>query len=668
MLRFILIVIVCLGGFKQSAAQSEWHDIEEVSLTDLLDVHIETAAKHRQTIAQAPASITVVTADEMAIYGYETLAEALNHARGFYISNDRAYSFIGVRGFGRPADYNNRVLLLVNGLAINENIWGSSSYGRDFSNFIPGLIERVEVVRGPGSALYGTNAMFAVVNVITRDSLAQEQISVQAGSFGQTGGSFVVGKRLPANGAVMMSCNLGRIDGQDLYFADYDDPITNNGVAEGIDWEEFGGFTLKANYKNFSFQALHNDRQKAVPTSAWDTNFNQATVYRDQYHFAELKYRRPMGERNDLTARVYVNRYAYKGFYPYEESASRDKTDGRWLGVETQWQSQLHPQVNIVTGLEYQRHFKGFYKYYDAESVYFDRDFRFSIASVYAQAEWQAHPKISIVAGLRHDEYSRAGSSTNPRLAFIYQARPGQTIKLLYGQAFRAPTIYETEYYDPVSGYVNNPRLKPEVIRTEEAVWEARWMDGLSSSAAVYQYRVKDLIDEVPITDGDISLTQFQNLSRVETLGGDAEMRFQTNKRWAGYVNYSYQQAKDKAADRILTNSPQHLWRAGAHFSPLPYLTLAVEVNRESRRRTLADTHTKSFTQTDLTLSTPLRIKKTDRLSRLLNRLRFTAKVSNLLDEEIRLPGGSGNSQTDLAENGISQDGRRFWVKLDVNF
>ena len=125
------------------------------------------AARREQRVTEAPSSVTIVTAEDIRTFGWRTLAEALSSVRGFYVTNDRNYTYVGVRGFGRPSDYNNRVLVLVNGHRYNDNVYDQALIGNEFPIDLA-LVDRIEVIRGPGSALYGTSAFFAVINVVLR--------------------------------------------------------------------------------------------------------------------------------------------------------------------------------------------------------------------------------------------------------------------------------------------------------------------------------------------------------------------------------------------------------------------------------------------------------------------------------------------------------------------
>jgi len=142
------------------------------------------ASKYEQKMTEAPSSVSIVTAAEIKKYGYRTLADILRSIRGFFVTYDRNYSYVGVRGFNRPGDYNSRVLLLIDGHRLNDNIYDSSYVGTEFILDVD-LIDRVEIIRGPSSSIYGANAFFSVINVITKRgrNLKGAEVAGEAGTF-----------------------------------------------------------------------------------------------------------------------------------------------------------------------------------------------------------------------------------------------------------------------------------------------------------------------------------------------------------------------------------------------------------------------------------------------------------------------------------------------------
>ncbi|MGA8541516.1 MAG: TonB-dependent receptor plug domain-containing protein, partial [Terriglobales bacterium] len=159
MVLSLLFVLAAIAG-----AQEKPKDIGEVSLEDLGNIKVYSASKHLQNASDAPASVTVVTSDEIQKFGYRNLADILRSVSGFYVTYDRDYTFVGVRGFGRLGDWNSRILVLIDGHRVNNTVLGQAMLGNEFLVDVD-MIERVEIVRGPSSSLYGANAFFAVINV-----------------------------------------------------------------------------------------------------------------------------------------------------------------------------------------------------------------------------------------------------------------------------------------------------------------------------------------------------------------------------------------------------------------------------------------------------------------------------------------------------------------------
>jgi iron complex outermembrane receptor protein len=171
--RAICPIVLALAGFLSSSAQetssTTLDRLKGLDLEQLMQVKVETvygASLFAQKTTDAPASITVVTAEEIKRYGYRTLADILRSLQGFNVSYDREHSYVGVRGVGL-GDFNSRILLLLDGHRVNNNLNDGAFIGTDFILDVD-LIDRVEVIRGPGSVIYGNNAFFGVINVITR--------------------------------------------------------------------------------------------------------------------------------------------------------------------------------------------------------------------------------------------------------------------------------------------------------------------------------------------------------------------------------------------------------------------------------------------------------------------------------------------------------------------
>ena len=180
-----VLLVVMLAVSSSAWAQSSLPDLSLEDLMKLDAGQVFGASERLQPVTEAPASVSFITAEEIARYGYRTLADILRGVRGMYVTDDRNFSLIGTRGFAKPGDYNSRILLLVNGHRVNDNVFGQAEIGAEFG-LDPAMFERVEIIRGPASSLYGDSAFFAVVNVITRTgaSLGGGSVTLEAGTLG----------------------------------------------------------------------------------------------------------------------------------------------------------------------------------------------------------------------------------------------------------------------------------------------------------------------------------------------------------------------------------------------------------------------------------------------------------------------------------------------------
>ena len=186
-----------LSGAADGVATS---DLTQLSIEELMQIEIPTvvgASKHEQKVTEAPASVTIVTAEDIKRYGYRTLADLLNGVRGFYTTYDRLYNYAGIRGVNRPGDSGGRLLITVDGHRVNDPIFDQAPIGTDFILDLD-LVERVEIIRGPGSSLYGNNAFFGIVNVVTRRGrdLKGTEASASVASYDTVTGRLTYGDRL----------------------------------------------------------------------------------------------------------------------------------------------------------------------------------------------------------------------------------------------------------------------------------------------------------------------------------------------------------------------------------------------------------------------------------------------------------------------------------------
>jgi iron complex outermembrane receptor protein len=650
------LLTLCIHS-PATGAPAGAEDFEEISLDSLLNTRISAAAKYEQTTGEAPASVTVVTWEDIDRYGYRTLEDVFRSVRGFYVSNDRNYSYVGVRGFSRPTDYNNRILILINGQILNEPFYSSAVTGTEFPINMDS-IERIEIVRGPGSALYGTSAMFALVNIVTKKSNVFEgaRISAEAGSFETYGTQAVYVKELAQGIDLAVSGKWADSGGQDLYFEEYDRASTNHGIAEGLNWDRSHSLLATLDYGRFRFQGLTFSREKGIPTGAFDTPFNyDGAKTRDGQTLLQAAYEREIGPGKNVSIRLSYDHYRYRGTYPYENGEadpsiidSFDSNDTDRLGTEFQYRWDIRSNNRLTVGTDYQNIPRAEYKYWDQNTTFFDGDFPYSIFSLYLQDDFQALRNLSFLGGVRWDRYSTVGSTVTPRAALLYHLRTSSTLKFLYGEAFRAPTLYELYYIDSLGGWRPSEDLEPERLRTIELVWEQRLSEGLFGLVSFYNNMMSDLIDS-SIDPADSS-GQFRNVSEVHARGVEFELTLRPASGIRGYASYVFQRAEDRDSGRKLTNCPSHIVKLGFSLPLLRHFYGSAEFLYETDRITLYDTRTDPYLLTNLTLST----------RKVAGHLSLSLQARNLFDVEYGTPGGYEHVQ-DI----IMQDGRAFIVRLE---
>lgn len=632
---------------------------EELLFQDISSVY--TASKYEQKVTEAPSRVSIVTAEEIRHYGYRNFGDLLRSLGGFYISYDRNYSYIGVRGFGVPGDYNTRVLMLIDGHRINDNIYDSAyvdtALGLDLD-----LIQRVEVVRGPSSSLYGSNAFFAVINVITKKGRELDglELSGAVASHESYQGRLSYGQRYQNGLELLVSGTYYDSDGNsNLYYREFDDPATNYGVAEDSDDDQFENIFAKLAYGDFRLAALYAEREKGIPTAPWGTEFNDPdTRSWDGRSYLDLNYQHLAEGGTEIAARFFYDRYWYDGDYvfdygpPPEIITNHDESVGSWWGTEILLSRPVFDAHRLSLGGEYRDTLKQEQRNFDVYGVWLDSDADIDSWALFVQDEWTLADNILLNIGLRHDHYDSFGGSTNPRLALIYFPLTDTTLKLLYGEAFRAPNVYELYYHDGYSTGKPNPDLDPENIKSLELVWEQHFTGNIRTAVSLYRNEIEDLL--VYTLDSSDGLYYYTNCDDVEAYGLELSVEGKWNNGWLTNCSYTYQHAENSDSGARLVNSPRHMAKVNV-MAPLfaDILHGGLEFQYESGRKTVQSDTTDTILLTNMTVVS----------KGMVDGLVMSAGVYNLFDVAYDFPGSAEHSQ-DM----IRQDGQTFRLKIDYLF
>ena len=647
---------VCVGGVlllllaPRLLAQEPGTPIV-LSLDSLLKTKISSAAKYEQTISEAASSVSIVTAEDIQRHGYRTLPDVLNATRGFYVSYDRNYTFLGSRGFSRPTDYNNRILLLIDGNVVNEEIYGSAMLGTELGVPMENL-ERIEIVRGPGSALYGTSAVFAVINLVTKASDVQPGLrgAARAGSYGARGGTLAYRGKVSRTLGVELGGTWDGSDGHDLYYPEYASE-TGDGVVHDMDWERRWGVFGSARVEGLMLHGRFSSRTKAIPTGAFESDVaGRVSKTWDAHGFLELKLDRPVDETRRVTARAYLNTSSYRGDYYTDGVNHPDASGSDVVGAETALNWDIASSNRLTVGGEVRQDLRAHYYFPDVPGSHLR--WANTVLSAYVQDEHQLTRSLSVLAGVRYDGYETSRDATSPRFAAIFAPSARSTFKLLYGTAFRAPSLFES--LDGGDLYKTNPDLKPETAQTMELVWQQRLHRGVLGSLSLFHYDMWRLID-LTIDPAD-SLYQYRNVGDAKAYGFEVEIQGSLAPGGSGYLSYSYQDARDRASGDRLTNSPEHMVKAGTGRDLTRWLVAGADVRYESSRRTLLGSTTDPTFVTDVHLLIPVRTRG-ERGG--LDRLEVSLKLNNVFDATYGTPGGVEHRQAV-----ITQDGRNLSAEL----
>jgi outer membrane receptor protein involved in Fe transport len=345
---FVLAISLTIAGIAYAGeAPRSSSDLLKLGPDELMQIEVATvysASRYEQTVDDAPSSITIVTADEIKKYGYRTLADILRSVRSFYVTYDRNYSYLGIRGFSRPGDYDTRILLLVDGHRINDNIYDTGPIGTEFPLDVD-LIDRIEIIRGPTSSLYGDNAFFGVINVISRDGRDFKgfEASGSAGSHSTYRARLSYGNKFRNGPELLLSGTFYDSDGRPrLFFKEFDSPATNNGIADHTDNDRSYSFFSKLSLDDFTLEGVYASREKRIPTGSFGTVFDDPrNRTADIYGYLELRYEHNFSNQLELSARLSYNNYNYHGEYIYNMAEpgenpflvlNKDTGNGTWWG------------------------------------------------------------------------------------------------------------------------------------------------------------------------------------------------------------------------------------------------------------------------------------------------------------------------------------------------
>lgn len=655
----LLAVTAAVPAFAQNAAPAGTAQAPSLTIDELMNIDVQRvsgASRFNQEVVEAPASVSIITSEEIDRFGYRTLADVLRSVRGFYVSSDRNYSYVGARGFSRPGDYNTRILLLIDGHRMNDNVYDQAQVGTEFPLDVE-LIDRIEIVRGPSSSLYGTSAFFGVVNVITKRSADGGRAvgSVEAGSLGTRRGRATVGGVLPGGSDALLSVSGYGSDGQSrIFYPELQATTPTGGVAEHLDFDRAWRLFGRASRRGWTAQGLLSTRTKGIPTGAFETAINdERTRTRDIRGFLDLAYEGSV-HGTALSFRTAYDQYDYYGTYPLQMAEGLDPDPLSDDGHGAWWTTELAVRRRVAqhlftAGTEVRENTRQDQSsYYPESGLVTLADRRTStVWGLYVQDEFRITRRALLNVGLRHDRMGNGTMSTNPRAALILRPRARASLKLLYGQAFRAPNAYELFY-----GADQRRELGSERIRSYEAVWEQYFAQRVRIATSVFLYRIRGLITQVP-SDGVNGYT-FANVDAAKAAGLSTEAELSLFRAVRAVGSYTYADAQEPTTHERLSNSPEHMGHVQV-IGPIGSTSTFVGIDASllGERRTIAGARAGRAAVWNVTLTN----------RRLVRHAELALDVRNLFDRAYGDPGSAEHVQQI-----IPQVGRTFGLRATWRF
>lgn len=599
-MKLIIPTISLLSVFYSgnTFSNTENEDLFDLSFEQLLDVNISLATKTDETRSSVPSSITVFNQKHISLLGVSNAYELMNFVPGFQSTRgDWVGAVPKEHTRGIYLDSGN-VLVMINGQRLNDPSFGKASV---YMPFIPvELIERVEFIRGPGSALYGSNAFLGVMNVVTTADLSQ--LSVSLGEHGELQAGLSFNKQIYDNFKIYSNLSFNKRDGETYSFGTKD-PLESYFLEFGAKWQNLNinirknatqldefinlAGASKGNHHHSENTALH-ATYKWINDDVWQLSTSLDFIR----HEIESKGLIVSAKNSNLIGDFFVG----------PAWSTKDlalKVDGSYV---------FDNDFQLNFGVEYseEEQFKAgvFTSYYDygsgntiVENQFYLGDARvvdnhppfssllasFDSYAFYTQAKYKASDKLTMFVGARFDEVKSIDSKLSPRLAFIYDLNESHTLKLQYGESFRTPVSNELYSNDEVT--VGNADLKSEYVKTTELVWHTE-NKNWQMDVVFFNNELKDFINLVATDQAQTRFT-FDNVFETSMQGVEVNSNFNlTENTWfeAGFtqlfdepINPSFKRFAAAAITHqfdILQLSVNTIWRDEV-FVASPDLTVS---------------------------------------------------------------------------------------------
>ena len=610
------------------------------------------AAKREQSLGNVASAVTVISGDRLRRFGYRTIAEALRGAAGVYVVDDHYTERVGVRGLQVVGDFNTRLLLLIDGATVNEPWNQFAGYGWDAPVAMDD-IARIEVIRGPVSSVYGTNAFFGIVNIVTRGATETPR------AWGRVSGSTF-------GGSAAAGFAMGDVDHQ----------LRGSVAAQGRFGEELSvpelgtvdqdrastvAASLVGAYEGLFAQARFYRRVRTLPFAPYETVIDSPeNTASDTLVMIEGGYTRELSSRLTATVRGYASAYRYRDRLLLDDGSGTftDIGDSRWAGAEARGRYAVldGDRLGITAGAEVtviSTESEAFY-YSDPEGAVVVPT-SFNLQGLYAEVDAQPLSWLALTAGVRADRNSLLDDRVSPRAA-LFASRERFGAKLLYAEGFRNPSAYEG-FFDDGIDFAANPEIGAETIRSFEAVLWARPRPGLTTRLSGFRWAADRLVEQDTVMIEGEERLQFDNRGELSSTGVELELSYRDADGWMAFGGAMVARVEDGDSVRAV-GAP--VWTAGGGVSsPLVASTFHVSSEAEAigGRTTRVDgVNAAAYVLWNLTVYAPK-----------LAGFDLTAGVRNLLGTREEVPAPEDYDRDDVIPI-LPGEGREFYARLGYRY
>jgi iron complex outermembrane receptor protein len=665
---------------------------------EFIDVDVSVASQIKQKVSEAPGAVWVITAEEIERMGARDLRDVLRLVPGFEIGmRDIGYTRIGVRGVSTPNS--EKVKILVDDIPINEHLEGSATV--IFSELPLDNVARIEIIRGPASSLYGASAFAGVIRIVTKRAgqVKGFNVTLKGGNFQTKEMGILLGKCLK-DFKIEAYFNYFDTGGmkipieEDALSRNTDDPFNRAVSLAGTD----GGHTLEGrkkitaslnlSYKNLYVKGLFLDLDKEHYYSTSGAAALGSEPRASQLN-GMLGYKFKIDEKIEIEPRLYTIVYEVDNLWQIYPPGYRETLSGliyphgqfelvsiteKTFGLDFKCTYKISFKNTLVIGASYENITftnDGVYNNTGRPGLTRDklvegtgimrRDPMRRVFSSYIQDQWNIAKGVTLTAGMRYDNYDDVGSTVNSRFAVVWNPMARAAVKLLYGQAFRVPTFAELYLFAMDGFFTGNIRNRPETVRTGELELGCQLSDNIHCRINFFYTTIDDLIDMVFFSNeaGVPYHIEYRNMEADTVIRGlEAETRVLLGKNSYGFINYSFQEGKNKRTDAKLTGMARHIVNAGLNLGLSKNINLNITANMVGpRAREPSDPRQalKGYALVNAAL-----MGKT-----LIKNMRLFLSVYNLFNADCRFPDFGGNLPNDFP---LPNSARSFTLGIKYMF